>query len=360
MGGFQATFGSSLVFLVLYLPANAKVGEVFSDVLKFFSPLTLLPYLIESKFLWSVDLFHTEADFQLKALHNWQWFNIHIGLTFLGTLSFIVASYLVGSGWLWQLLERSFRNPQITVLSKAQSYGMSACVAILFLGYVFKGQPNVEQSYYFSGWLPHQLQSLLSWYLIGGLALIGALLPQRQACIDWARCRYIQPKHRKTLWEDLLWGEKSPATLAIALNLIILHIPLVVWVMCWPTQSDRTTAILGIGINASLIWLYACIAQVLLLMKTPKRGIWAMGSVIGAIALPPAMLLVLAIKPEEIPALWLFAPLSWSALDYASLLMVFVSAIAQGGLIGLLNLELTRQLHQAGESASKALLAPIR
>ncbi|MHC5719890.1 MAG: ABC transporter permease, partial [Nostoc sp.] len=62
------------------------------------------------------------------------------------------------------------------------------------------------------------------------LSLIAVLSPHRQDVQDWARYRHQGVSSHKSVWQDLIWSEKSPALVAIAINLIIVTIPWLVWV----------------------------------------------------------------------------------------------------------------------------------
>ncbi|MBD1943908.1 ABC transporter permease, partial [Coleofasciculus sp. FACHB-712] len=86
-----------------------------------------------------------------------------------------------------------------------------------------------------------------------------------------------------SLVKDLIWGEKSPAVVAIALNVVIAIIPLALFILLSPAQSatginaavkvneSRTGALFGLTLGASLILIYASIAQLRLFMRTQQR-----------------------------------------------------------------------------------------
>jgi hypothetical protein len=107
----------------------------------------------------------------------------------------------------------------------------------------------------------------------------------------------------------------------------------------------------------NVILIYAAIAQVMLFMNRWKRSLWTVGTVSVLIGVPIAIGVVLGISPLEIPFLWLFSPLPILALIKASATTVFLCLLAQLGILGLLTLQLTRQLQKAGESATKTLFS---
>jgi hypothetical protein len=110
----------------------------------------------------------------------------------------------------------------------------------------------------------------------------------------------------------------------------------------------------------SLMMIYATLAQLLLLMKTPKRGLWAAGAVGAAIILPPMFLGLSGMTPTNNPEAWLFFTFPWPALEKTAMIAVFTSLIIELSVIILLNIQLTKQIKLAGESATKALLAGRR
>jgi hypothetical protein len=193
------------------------------------------------------------------------------------------------------------------------------------------------------------------------LFLIVALSPQRQVLQDWARYRHQNRSSRRGVLPDLIWGEKSPALVAVALNLAIASSSLLPWILLWPENTSKIPALWALLLNTSLIFIYATVAQLMLLMKAPKRAAWAAVSVGLLIVLPPLILGLLSMNPIENPSvLWLFSAFPWAAVEYTTGMTVFLSIIGQSLMVGLLSLQLTRQLRKAGESSTKALLSGRR
>jgi hypothetical protein len=95
----------------------------------------------------------------------------------------------------------------------------------------------------------------------------------------------------------------------------------------------------------------------MLLMKTPKRAFWAIGTVTVAMFLPPMLLGILGIQAHKIPILWLLTTYSWAGISEAATPTIFMALLGQLSILALLTFQLTRQVKLAGESATKALLA---
>jgi hypothetical protein len=68
---------------------------------------------------------------------------------------------------------------------------------------------------------------------------------------------------------------------------------------------------------------------------------------------------LLSILPSLHPVFWLFSAVPWVAVEHASTTTIFLSLLAQLSILTGLSWQLTRQLRQAGESASKALRAGV-
>jgi hypothetical protein len=232
---------------------------------------------------------------------------------------------------------------------------LTACFEVALLGFALETPSSASDQRH---GLFENFAFLLVFNLLLFVFLIAALSPHRQALQDWARYRHQKRSDRK--WgviRDLLWGEKSPASVAVAMNLAITATILTPWVLLWPASTDKAAALLGLLLSVNLILIYACVAQLMLFMKMQKRVLWAASTVGGLIILPPVIFGLLSIQPNEMPVLWLFSAFGWAAAKDASTTTVFLAVLGQWLTLTLLAAQFTRQLRRAGESASKALFA---
>ena len=190
--------------------------------------------------------------------------------------------------------------------------------------------------------------------------------PSRQALHDWARYRFsfatgqtqTSKSDRTATWQDWIWGEKSPAPLAIAVNLLIAAALIVPWILLYETTGkNKITAIASVVLYVSLISIYALIAQLMLLMRTSKRNIWAASAVGLAIVLPIILFLVLTVNPERFPFAWMFSILPLLGIESANAPTVLMAFLSHLVIIAGLSFSLKRQLAIAGRSASKDFLA---
>lgn len=357
--GFQPWLGSGAVLLFLLLTlglTSSGTNIVDTGLFRIFSPFDITNYLFPK-------LFNIYNGGALKQL---QFFNLPIGKSVVGIVSLHLLNYSLWTYWIWQALKRCFRNPNSTILSKGQSYFWMACLQIVNFGFYFGVYQSTNQL------TLYDMQRYLTWLypfnLLVFLGLIAILSPHRQTIQDWARYRHQNVTSSNTssrknfLLEDLIWGEKSPAVLAIAINLVITTIPLLVGILLWyhPAEVnlvDNMKALLAVALFISLIMIYATLTQLMLLMKTPKRAFWAIGTVTAAIFLPPMLLGILGIHAYKNPILWLLTSYSWTGISEAGTTTSFMAFLGQLSILALLTFQLTRQAKLAGESATKALLA---
>lgn len=280
-------------------------------------------------------------------------FGVPVGRHLSLSLAFWLITFGVATFWIWQAVNRRFRNPNVTLLSKRQSYLLTACFELWLLGFVFRERANWEHPIYDLGAISFVN---LFWFVI----LMAALMPQRQMLLDWARYRRERVSNKRfwnhSVVKELVWGEKSPAVLAIAINLLIAMALFTPWVLTWTETEEKFPALATILLGGMFVMLCAAIVQLMMFMKTPKRTLLAAGTVSILIFAPPALLTISAVSPTAIPIAWLFSAFAFMALGSASAVDVFVSFLTYLGIFSLLTTRLTHQLRKAGESELKALV----
>jgi hypothetical protein len=330
MGGSQgwlgaaAVFGSYLFFFQLWVASSYYRGEG------------------DHRYLELPDWFHLPVGTQLG-------FAMPFALLTLGTVAY----------WCWQAANRRFRSPDVTVLSKRQSYWMTLCVEVWLLGFAFR-----QMSTYYQ---PFQDLVVLGFFnLLWFMVLMAALTPKRQLLLDWARYRRERVARRKQFWsrslvKDLLWGEKSPALVVIALNLLIAVAVVTPWLLSWTDTRAQLHALVLLSLGMTLTLICAAIAQLMMFMKSPKRAVWSASTVAAVLILPPIILSALQLTPYKASFVWLFSIGAFSAVQSGvSAGAAFTAFLGQLGILSALTLRLTHQVRRAGESETKALLAASR
>ncbi|MBN3869393.1 ABC transporter permease subunit [Nostoc sp. JL33] len=359
--GFQPWLGSGAVFLFLFITMN--LASVYSNTLnnstawfRLFNPWDVTNYLFPS-------LFHQSNG---SPLTNWQFFYLPLGTSVFSVVGFHLLNFGLCSYGILQALKRCFRNPQASIISKEQSYLLVAFCQLMMWGFTLQVSKN---SHTWDQQVGENYVFLTVYNLVLILSLIAVLSPHRQDVQDWARYRHQGVSSYKSVWQDLIWSEKSPALVAIAINLAIVTIPWLVWVSLIsvidandvPTLLSNVVisfkVLLTIALSISLMMIYATIAQLILLLKTPKRSFWAIGTIGTAMFLPPMILQFLDISSSKYPTVWLFSTFPWAAIEHAGATTIFMALLADLSVLALLNFHLTRRVRLAGESATKALLA---
>ncbi|MDZ8085759.1 MAG: ABC transporter permease subunit [Nostoc sp. DedQUE12b] len=356
--GFQPWLGSGAVLLFLFttiLMASSYNNGINNSTawLRIFAPWDTVNYLFPN-------LLRVSNGSPMK---NLEFFYLPLGKNIVSVVSFHLLNLGLCSYAILQALKRCFRNPQASIISKGQSYLLVAFCQVMMWG--FSLQFWQKNSSFYGQFEPNLI--LLAIYNLGLIfSLIAILSPHRQDVQDWARYRHQGVSSRKSVWQDLIWAEKSPALVAIAINLAIVIIPLLVWILItsvfdtdnWLNSNfGRFKVLLAVALSVSIIMIYATIAQLILLLKTPKRSFWAIGT-IGVISfLPPIILGFLGISSWEYPTVWLFSTFPWAAIQDSEATTVLMAFLAQLSVLALLNFQLTKQVRLAGESATKALLA---
>ncbi len=356
LGGFQAWLGSGLVFSCLaftYVRLERYSTSVFHspiDWLNLFNPIVLLPNLVDRN-LASLQI--AGDYFNYNKLYSWQWFYSPLGAAVASIFGLMLVNYGIWTYGIWQGLSRRFPNPTATIISKRQSYNLVAWVQFMMLGFAMQeGQPDSYSDFIQA--VSDNLAYILVLNLLLFCGLIAALSPHRQTVQDWAR--YSHNNSFKSLWQDLVWGEKSPASVAIAIDAIFAAGLLVPWIFLWPEETIKTAALGSLLLFITAISIYAVIAQLMLLMKTQKRGIWAASIVGTLIVLPIIGFGAFSLEPDDQPFLWLFSAFSWAATEYISFNTVILAFVGQFAILGGLTLLLKRRVNHLGESATQTLL----
>lgn len=370
--GFQPWLGSGLVLLFLFITFNTMSysnGELHHTAtwLRLLSPFEMLGYTWPRK--------------NELSLHELQFFYIPVGKSIVGLVGIHILNYGVGIYWAWQAIKRRFRNPEGAAINKFQSYLLVASYQVIFWGFTLQYHKNYVPNYkeytrYYD--VNYQIGQNIFFIVFFNIVLLFGLLailsPHRQTIQDWARYRHQNSNNyrdiRGEFWlKDWVVDEKSPSLLAMLINLAIATTPIIVWIVIapvlnihhntainWVNSLGRFKSISGVFLCISLMMIYTTLAQLLLLMKSPRRGLWATGAVVAATILPPVFLGISGITVSNNPEAWLFFNFPWS-LENSAMMGVFTSFITNLGVILLLNIQLNKQINLAGESATKALLA---
>ncbi|NCS39027.1 MAG: hypothetical protein GPJ20_08685 [Microcystis aeruginosa BS13-10] len=349
LGGFQPWLGSATVlFFVFYSTIFTLSGYGGSrtpfDWLILFNPSFVLPYLVKSTFLPpdAVRYLGISQIFDLRWYGQSLWQSVIMGISLI-LLNFALCTY-----GLTRIIQRRFHNPLATLVSKPQSYWMMGCFSAISLGFVFQ---TLQPSYIFDNFV------IISVFVaIFGLLILFALTPPRQTIQDWARYRHLQGKTGISLGKAVIFGEKSPSTLAMAINVAIAILLILPAIFIAPLHQYKLATAAGFLLAMNMILVYAAIAQLLMLASTNKRALLAATSIGILIIFPFLCFAVLRVNPSQSPLLWFFTFLPIAATKYATFPSFALAIFSQWLGLTLLGWQINRQLNRLGASATKALM----
>jgi hypothetical protein len=329
-GGFQAWVGSGFIVMLLqFTQPEIWRTENFARIFATINPLYFIP---------------PEEGYNYKFF-DFRWFGIPLGNNLLIMTCFSLLIYSIGSYFIWQSLGRCYYDRYATMLSKKQSYFLTASVTIITLGCANSG--NEEN-----------LISLIVINFILFFYLITALTPQHQIVYDWSRYHHIY-KHK--LIQDLIWGEKSPAILAIAINALIVFssVNVFIFLSAMPLSLKMNAVIAWVSMFILLL-IYAVIAQMLLLMKNEKILLFTHTIMSIIISLPLIMLPFLEVYENPLfsfVALFSIAAPVVILSPPTNIIFTGLGVLIKTTILGFLLLHIKQRLQKAGESPTQVLLA---
>jgi hypothetical protein len=229
----------------------------------------------------------------VERLPSIPWFGLLVNQNWLLAHIFIYGNIALLTYWLWRVLQRTFRKPTATVLSKRQGYAIVTYVLLLAIGFMVPGRLVPGGNNGTLGFT--QLAIVASIAVYGALPLIFMLSTPRQTILDWFRGRQeiaiaqraanISPgKRRSEQIRDRLFGDKSPGVAAILICALIAHT--LISLLLPATGKSFGAAVLGLALSVTLVANYAVLVQLMLLLGTAKPYVWAVGSLAFAIVLP--------------------------------------------------------------------------
>jgi hypothetical protein len=346
---------SAALLLALLSGWQAKFGAQVSAGALVFSFLTFV--WISPAFMWW-NIFTSWSSFSRVLVGSritpiqLEWWYLPITSNIWTSHIFTIGNLAVFSFASWCILQRRFHNPTATLVSKGQSYIAIAYLEILILGFCMQSSFTRNA---FTNYSEFQLILLLLIYIANCflfVVAIASLTPQRQALLDWVRFGALsttedQPSGFGYILRDLIWSDKSPAPIAIGLNLLFSQIPILIWVNSWTDLEIRNKAIIVLASFAISVILFALITQLILFLKIRNPNAWVTGIISAIIFLPVLIMLSLSISPDRYAGLWLFFGFPWIVLSNVKLSDIILAFAGQISVIIALTLQLVYQLQRA-------------
>ena len=338
--GLKPWLGTGLLATVLMISTECLVyhGSAYDknlfDWILLFNPLSILPYLIDHSNLSNSYGYYLPID-EIKEI---SFYGKHLWESTLG-IGFALVNYYIWQYWSWKGLKRCFDNPNNTTFSKQQSYGITICFMFYALGFTLQTTDFDE--------LFISLLALQFTLVIFFLLLTYLLSPKYQTIQDWTRYRHQFQKSERSIWKDLLLGEKSPPIIAIVANLALATLYVIPAFFIFDFFNAPQQMILGFVTGTSIILVYAFIAQRLLLVKHQKRAIWSLATVLALIMIPPIFIEIAGIEGSS-ATLITFLPNA--IMDNVGLSAMITTLLGQWLIIALTGLQMTKQLQQMGKT----------
>ncbi len=281
-----------------------------------------------------------------------QWFGQSINQSAWLSHGFTLGVLAIATALIWLMLIRLFRNPNTTVMSKWQSYAIVAFLEALVIGFLVVTPDSTDYADFTSA-VGTGLLYAFNFGLI--LVVILALCPLRTSLLEWLRFRQ-QPRG---IFRDLVWVDKSPALVAIAINLCIIHALYVPWLFLVGIGKELPTAaaIIVLSLTAVLL-IYTAVVQQIFALRIRNPYTWAMGGLATWMVVPPIVLGILKITPFEMPAsmmVWTFLGYPFGEFDKPLLVSsALVGIVAQFCVLVLLVWQFQNHLRALSKSQSMA------
>jgi len=282
---------------------QAYGGAIFFSfiTLIFFSPLFIFWNANTTWQGWQDLIF----DFKSTDTGIVEWWFLRVSGNLFISHCFTLGNIGILSYLTWQILRRRFFNPRATVLSKGLSYFTSAYFEVLVLGFLQRtdliGDTRI-----------HTIQTfflyIINFFLIAGLTFV--LTPTRQPVMEWARYG-----NSSNTMLDLIWYDKSPSILAIAINLLITQ-SLVIGTIVFSANPNKLSSILVFFLLIAQWLFYSLILQNILLAKISNPYAWGIGTILALTFFPAIVMGILRITSQTASTLWLVLGSFWSSYAF--------------------------------------------
>ncbi|MEL6938182.1 MAG: hypothetical protein AAFO84_03210 [Cyanobacteria bacterium J06598_1] len=363
--GFGTWLITGISLGLVTLAWNFEYLSMASDWFHFFNPL----HVLASRKIQGLGETTIHALNQQDKFREYQklgWFFLPIGEHISGFAALAFANALILGSWFWAVLERKFQRPMSTALSKRQSYGLTACLSLIILGF------NLQRISPSGRWLGSEtFWSYSISMLIWSILLMFLLLPAKQSVLDWARYRHqgakqpnrqhlqTAPYRQRGLVAGLLYHDDSPSVLAYAVNLAIMAGILLLGIL---GRIASGTELPGGGILLDWLLVAALLMTSSLLIQQIALSNWvhwrwiALGAIAAITIGWPFLLAISGIDyyDSSFEFLWLTTAVPQSAeatgLEILGAIAIYLT------LISTLSLWLTRRCQRLGQSEWKDMI----
>lgn len=228
----MSILGVMINFIVLIIANNIPYEETVTllNWVKLLSPSAFLPLLLsdggdQSGLSYGID----SIPFYHGPIEQMTWFYLPIGHNSFLFWAAMVINFGFWIFWLDRFFQQKFQNPQLSLMTKAESYLLVSTLQGIWAGFLINfitsGHEFIDD-FSMNG-------DLILWFIYNSfliLAIIVATLPSRQPLLDWSRYRH-ESTPKKNWLIDLTVSKNSPINVTILLNMMIMIFSMLA--ACW-------------------------------------------------------------------------------------------------------------------------------
>jgi hypothetical protein len=359
MLAWYSTIGITTYFCLSIATLYAIAGGRFAIVLS----LVLLQPIgaIVSLYNYYLNSSIGNATWLTAAANPVQWFYLPIVNNIWLFYGFINLALLSICHWIWVRLDRYYINPKSTSFTKQQSYWLNLTTQLWLFGLAL---PILT---HYSDNTPDAIFSELAIFSgIGScltVGLIPLILPSKQAMQDWSRYRrYHVTSAQKHWWkrdiiQDLVWHDRSPSVLAMAINLAI---PVIIYSICaivfLHDLGLLAKLMISIAISTILALICTVIANLVMLQSSSTKRVGVallLGLILFLPLLGSAWAMMNPATKQIGTNLLLFSPMFSFGIQQLSGLEICFDTIAQLAILAGCTKLLQGRLQKLGASESQ-------
>jgi hypothetical protein len=162
---------------------------------------------------------------------------------------------------MWLMLCRRYLNPNDTLISKKQSYQFNAVLQVWLIGWALPLSLSIPYI------TKDILAAISSVQFIFAFILLSTIIPRRDVLQEWCQQKDLRlQKGLPRWWTDLIWDDRSPAVVALAINLIM---AVAVWVLFGFMRSASPTILPVAGLMLLVLLNCGIAAQISAAHKLP-------------------------------------------------------------------------------------------
>jgi hypothetical protein len=344
-----------LVLTCLYVLYGGKFAILYALLIS--QPISTVLFFYNYYLTATID----DRSWPIAEASKITWFYLPIGNNIWLFYLFTCATTIAIANCLWLAIDRKYIDLNVTPIEKKDSYIINFCTQLWLAGFTVPLiNSTVTEGNFYILWI-YQTISLV-WII----CMIPMLLPSRRSLQTWM-CDW-QKKHGK-MWRfdrrnpdlihELIWDDRSPALLAVAINLAMAAIAWVLVAIIASVLSpnpDLFGKFIAGAIMSSIVTLIYTVVVHLQRLRSRLKNSDVIPVIFLISFLPLVCSFFLGVIYKELGSmLLLFSPLFWMGIVQLSYPAIAITAIAQLGILMSAFELFDRKLLKLGELTMPAL-----